>query len=155
MATYELAKTIEARKLNPRSKLPLPEPAVTIPFGAVLTDLEWLTDLARFHYLGELYQCEVEVLRDALGKELSAKPSPGAAAQTAAAEPEAPPPAEEPETPEEPSAARAVTIEWEDLPSPRFRLSRTKVPGGWLVAAESRSGLGLAFYPDPDHRWEP
>ena len=40
MATQELIKSIEAKKLNKRSKLPLPEPPVTIPYGGLVQDLE-------------------------------------------------------------------------------------------------------------------
>jgi len=34
------------------------------------------------------------------------------------------------------------------------RVRRAKVPGGWLVAIENMSGLGMTFYPDPDHQWD-
>lgn len=32
---------------------------------------------------------------------------------------------------------------------------RTKVPGGWLVVIKGTNGegVGLTFYPDPDHEW--
>ena len=34
------------------------------------------------------------------------------------------------------------------------RVSRAKVPGGWLLAATSNSGAGLTFYSDPQHKWD-
>lgn len=36
------------------------------------------------------------------------------------------------------------------------RLSRAKVPGGWLVFIWSpmNSDQGITFYPDPNHEWE-
>ena len=55
-------------------------------------------------------------------------------------------------------------IQWESLPvemeygGAKKCVYRFKVPGGWIVcvrihAADDASG-GLAFYPDPDHKWE-
>jgi len=35
-------------------------------------------------------------------------------------------------------------------------IQRARVPGGWLVHLVDITGLadsGLAFYPDPEHRW--
>ena len=40
MTSQELAKSIEAKKLNKRSKLPLPEPPTIIPFGALVQEVE-------------------------------------------------------------------------------------------------------------------
>jgi hypothetical protein len=34
------------------------------------------------------------------------------------------------------------------------RLSRAKIPGGWLLLAASSSGGGLTFYSDPQHKWD-
>lgn len=32
---------------------------------------------------------------------------------------------------------------------------RAKVPGGWLVVADSSQGFsGITFYPDPRHEWD-
>jgi hypothetical protein len=31
---------------------------------------------------------------------------------------------------------------------------RTKVPGGWLIRTEACEGVGLTFYPDPNHKWD-
>ncbi len=153
MATYELAKTIEARKLNPRSKLPLPEAPITIPYGAVLTEVEWLDDRARFQYLGEPYQCEEEVLRDALGRDLTTRQESPAPAAEPEAEPEPAPPAP-PETAAAPEAERRrKALTWEHVPSDRFRVRRAPVPGGWLVLVEGDSGAAVTFCPDPGHDW--
>jgi len=34
------------------------------------------------------------------------------------------------------------------------RVSRTKIPGGWLLIVTSNSGGGLTFYSDPEHKWD-
>jgi hypothetical protein len=34
------------------------------------------------------------------------------------------------------------------------RLSRAKIPGGWLLVVTSNSGSGLTFYSDPPHKWD-
>jgi hypothetical protein len=34
------------------------------------------------------------------------------------------------------------------------RVSRAKIPGGWLLIAVSNSGGGLTFYSDPHHKWD-
>jgi len=34
------------------------------------------------------------------------------------------------------------------------RVSRTKIPGGWLLVVTSNSGGGLTFYSDPQHEWD-
>jgi hypothetical protein len=31
---------------------------------------------------------------------------------------------------------------------------RAKVPGGWLVFLWDSCGVGLTFYPDPQHKWD-
>jgi hypothetical protein len=35
-----------------------------------------------------------------------------------------------------------------------IRLSRAKVPGGWLLVSHTSTGVGLTFYPDPQHKWD-
>ncbi len=67
MTSQELAKSIEAKKLNKRSKLPLPEPPAIIPFGALIQGVEEDGALARFGYMGELYQCSLDLLQRAIG----------------------------------------------------------------------------------------
>ena len=34
------------------------------------------------------------------------------------------------------------------------RMSRARVPGGWLLVVTSNSGSGLTFYSDPQHKWD-
>jgi hypothetical protein len=34
------------------------------------------------------------------------------------------------------------------------RVSRAKIPGGWLLIAIGNSGGGLTFYSDPQHKWD-
>ena len=55
MSKFELTKSIEARKLNPRTKVPLNE-YHTIPFGAIIDNLVDTGDAEQFSYLGEYYQ---------------------------------------------------------------------------------------------------
>ncbi len=64
MAKFELTKSIEARKLNPRTKVPLND-YHTIPFGAIIEDLIDKDDAEQFSYLGEYYQYPREDLRAA------------------------------------------------------------------------------------------
>ena len=41
------------------------------------------------------------------------------------------------------------SVDNEGAVKPHF-LIRAKVPGGWLV----KTGSGITFYPDPEHRWK-
>jgi len=34
------------------------------------------------------------------------------------------------------------------------RVSRAKIPGGWLLVLTSNSGGGFTFYSDPEHKWD-
>jgi len=48
-------------------------------------------------------------------------------------------------------------IDWEQLESTKgLTVLRVRVPGGWLVYASNsyHHHGGMAFYPDPDHRWQ-
>jgi hypothetical protein len=65
MAKFELTKSIEARKLNPRNRQPVGHP-VTIPYGAVLDKVERDRDLVTFNYLGEPYQAVPKDIDSAL-----------------------------------------------------------------------------------------
>ncbi|MGA9623601.1 MAG: hypothetical protein WBQ65_03970 [Bryobacteraceae bacterium] len=133
MTKVELNKSIEARKLNQRTGLPLTGPEATIPYGAIIEHLETDRDQEKFHYLGELYSCRHEVFVSAVNPAAPAAPAP----QTA---------------PGEPVASK---LQWEPLDSrpgvPGPYLLRAKVPGGWLVAL---GGASVTFYPDPEHRWD-
>ncbi|MEK7405569.1 MAG: hypothetical protein AAB225_10720 [Acidobacteriota bacterium] len=130
MAKFELTKTIEARKLNKRTGIPLGEPPLSIPFGAILENPAEDRDVVKFTYLGEPYQCPEEVFRVA-----------SAAIEAA------------PAAPKEPAAPVAAPpkLEWGKVRSSDFVVRRAKVPGGWLVAI---SPDALAFYPDPEHAWD-
>jgi hypothetical protein len=136
-----LSKSIEVRKLNLRTGLPEAGPEVTIPFGAFIQSVETDRDTAKFRYLGERYACRAGVLTDALDTgALAPEPHPAPAAQPA--EPAAPAPV---------PAPAPAKLRWEQLDSGGTALQRAKVPGGWLLLAP---GAGLAFYPDPRHRWD-
>jgi len=57
--------------------------------------------------------------------------------------------------------APAEKLKWERLAgNPQWGTvhSRSKIPGGWLVESlySSASGIGegLAFVPDPEHKWD-
>ena len=66
MPKFELTKTIEAAKLNPRTLRPLSPLKSTIPYGAVLEKLTMDRDMQQFHYLGEPYECPIADLETAL-----------------------------------------------------------------------------------------
>jgi hypothetical protein len=132
MTSQELAKSIEAKKLNKRSKLPLPEPAVTIPFGALVQEIEEDGAQARFAYLGELYQCSLDLLNRAVG----ASAGTHSAAESGTA-----------------NAARTeAPFRWQEIRTNLGELQRASVPGGWLLM--SGSSRSITFYPDPDHAWD-
>jgi hypothetical protein len=142
MSNAELHKSIEAKKLNARSGLPLKEPPVTIPFAAILERIERDRDLARFYYLGQRYICRYQDLKEASG---GLEEPEAAREETVAPTPDSP--AAELSITGEPPAGPALW--WEPVHSPQLPVRRAKVPGGWLLA----TGAGLCFYPDPDHKW--
>jgi hypothetical protein len=137
MSKFEMTKTIEARKLNKRTRVPTSEAPVTIPFGAIIEDRTEEGDLVKFTYLGEPYQCLAEVFNVASAPiqplKLKREPIVGDA----------------------PAAELAFErrLEWGEVRSSHGQVLRAKVPGGWLVLWNS-SGGALAFYPDPEHRWD-
>ncbi|HKX00028.1 MAG TPA: hypothetical protein VJN43_19960 [Bryobacteraceae bacterium] len=55
MSKFELTKSIEARKLNPRTMVPLND-YHTIPYGAIIENLVDQDEVEQFSYLGEYYQ---------------------------------------------------------------------------------------------------
>jgi hypothetical protein len=67
MAKFELTKSIEARKLNPRNRQPIGLP-VTIPFGAILGKFVEGRDMVEFDYLGEPYQAYTKDVESGLRK---------------------------------------------------------------------------------------
>lgn len=137
LSKFSLNKTIEARKLNPKTGVPLPGPETPIPYGAIIEDPHRDRDMWRFTHSHELYRCANDVLTSAL--------DPGALDAVAA-------PAAN--VPEPPVAGQTVSplLRWEAVASSHYSVLRSKVPGGWLIAAGS--GPSLAFYPDPEHRWD-
>lgn len=64
MAKFELTKSIEARKLNPRTMVPLNE-YHTIPFGGIIDNLVENRDMQQFSYLSDHYQYPSEDLKAA------------------------------------------------------------------------------------------
>jgi len=65
MAKFELTKSIEAVKLNPRTLRPLSSVKHTVPYGAVLEKLTLDGDMQQFHYLGEPFECPQEDIKSA------------------------------------------------------------------------------------------
>jgi hypothetical protein len=53
--------------------------------------------------------------------------------------------------------ANEMKVIWEKIKSENIfgggSLWRSKVPGGWIIRL-SGNGEGLAFYPDPEHKWD-
>jgi len=133
MAKLTLTKTIEARKLNPRTRVPTADPPVTIPYGAIITEAEQVGDMDNFTYLGAWHQCAHGVLQAAI-EQVAAAPPAEAGAKAAPA----------------PSPAPSAGLQWETLASNWGEVRRAKVPGGWLVVA----GGGVTFLPDPEHAWD-
>ncbi len=133
MAKFVLAKTIEARKLNRRTRLATGEPPVTIPYGGIIENPEQERDTAYFTYLGELHLCPHEVLQAALEKAPAQnRGQPGVS------------------TGGHPRQSPIPVFRWETISSTHGEVRRAKVPGGWLVAV----GGGVAFLPDPEHGWD-
>jgi hypothetical protein len=142
MAKYTISKTIEARKLNPRTRIPTADPPVTIPYGAIVSDIQQDRDVANFGYLGEYYQCPYKLMQEVMQsagapKSAATEAAPEAAVEPAAAAAEAAAPAPE------------AKLRWEVVASDYGEVRRAAVPGGWLVAA----GCCVTFLPDPEHGW--
>ena|SRR5688572_9684645 len=131
MAKLTLMKSIEARKLNPKTGVGLPGTDKTIPYGAIIDGLERHRDDARFNYQMELYGCRYQVVEEALDKGAKTDESSGATASQSSA-------------PDKPR------LQWEQVAASGPLTLRTKVPGGWLVAV----GSGVTFYPDAEHSWD-
>ena len=145
MSKFELTKSIEARKLNPRTGIPTTDPPVTVPFGAILEDVVEDREDRKFSYLGLRFQCTGEVFRAstvAVGGTNGEPEAEEAAPVAAAAEPVAP----------EPAASVQPAVCWEKLTSNWKDLMRLKVPGGWLVALGGVNA-SPSFYPDRKHQW--
>ncbi len=135
MAKFELKKSLEVTKLNKRTGIPVSGPPVTIPFGALIENVELEYDYGKFTYLGEPYRCATDILKPALDCGPAAAPAPVPAPPCPAVEV---------------SASQVNGIAWEPLRSNAQPTARAKVPGGWLIAVAE---LGVTFYPDPEHTW--
>jgi len=135
MAKFELSKSVEGVKVNKRSGIPTTE-RITVSFGAIIEDPREERDCLRFSHLGELVDVKYSEIHGYY------KPIDGSSSAPAAKSGAAP--AAKPQTPADPRFIR-----WESIPS-NLAVQRTKVPGGWLVAA----GNGLAFVPDAAHEWD-
>ena len=140
MLKVELAKSIEARKLNQRTGRPVDTHWLTVPYGAILENPIEKGDLVEFSYLGELYHCKYPEIEDLLK---SAKADRGSIAAS--------PPANESAR----TVSPAAMLVWEKLAANYGQAQRAKVSGGWLVVvAGVGEGGGLTFYPDPMHSWD-
>lgn len=131
MPKQSLNKSITAKKLNRRTMTPLPEQEVTIPFGAIIEKVEITGDSATFEYLTEPYGCKRDMLQGGIAASKDA-PSGGSQAMGHSV------------------AAATAALQFEALDS-TIRVSRAKVPGGWLLATPEG---GIGFYPDAKHEWD-
>ncbi len=154
---YRVTKMVEARKLHPKSLIPLTEPPLQLPFTAILEGLTLEREMYRFYYLGLPYQCPQKVMKSAIEKieEAAAKP-PGEETEEAEGTVDAVAVEEA-----EPAAAPAVRqstkaapiaggFVWQQVSTNQGALLRGKVPGGWLVRLQG----DICFYPDPGYKWD-
>ena len=135
MAKAELIKSMEARKLNKRTRLTLAEPPVTLNYGAILDQIVENGEMVEFIYLGEPYSCKSDVMSAS-----SVRLGEGPAAEARAARPNA--------------AVEPPSFVWQSLRSGSIPTQRAKLPGGWLIAVGDSGSRSIAFYPDPDHAWD-
>jgi hypothetical protein len=52
-----------------------------------------------------------------------------------------------------------MTLDWEEISNSDtihagLETFRAKVPGGWLIIASNKQGVGVTFMPDPGHEWD-
>lgn len=140
MARYQVTKSVDAKKLHPRSGIPLSEPPTLLPFGAILEKLREERDLFKFTYLGQPYQCEQKILKPAL-QLLDGSPLDDDASDASGdLQPGTPAPVAEPD------------IRWQRLLTTNGSLLRAKIPGGWLLT--SANGTSITFVPDAGHAWD-
>lgn len=150
---YRVTKMVEARKLHPKSFIPLSEPPIQLPFTAILEGLKLERDMYRFFYLGLPYQCPQKVMKSAIEKieESAVKPAEEEAEVVAEAIEEAPSSLPTAATKAAGKASKATGgFVWEQVSTNQGTLSRGKVPGGWLVRMQS----DICFFPDPGHKWD-
>ncbi len=134
-----LIKPIEATRINARTGMSLGLPEVTVPYGAFIDHLGDDRDRVKFSYLSELYTCK----RDAFLSATAGLQSPPEPTEEA-------PPESAPEKAPELAAVRLARLEWSQVNSSDYSVSRAAVPGGWLV---SLNGASVTFVPDPGRRW--
>ena len=137
MPKQTLNKSITAKKLHRRTMNPLPEPEATIPFGGIIEKLQTKADWVTFEYLTEPYGCKRDMMQGAIELPKDGEEEAEAASSSAgASHPVA-------------TAAEPAKLQFQPLSS-TVRLSRAKVPGGWLLATPQG---GIGFYPDAKHEW--
>jgi len=132
-----LNKSITAKKLHRRTMNPLPEPEATIPFGGIIDKLQIKADWVTFEYLSEPYGCKRDMMQGAIALPNDEEEAAGESAA-------APAGVSTPATVSEPAKLQFQAL------SSTVRLSRAKVPGGWLLATPQG---GIGFYPDARHEW--
>lgn len=138
MSKYELEKSVEAQKLNPRTGIPLSGPSLTIPFGAILDNVQVSDDVVKFSYMGERYQVARATMGGGMRQLTPTKPAEPKPAAAKVAEPD---------------KSDKIVFETLDVRAQMHTLSlyRAPIPGGWLVASHSGS---VTFVPDPGHEWD-
>ena len=147
---YRVIKMVEAKKLHPKSLIPLSEPPIQLPFTAILEGLKLEREMYRFYYLGQPYQCAQKVMKSAIEKieEMHAKAVEEDAEEAVEVEVEA----EAAPAPVAKAAAKAAAggFVWQAVQTNKGAMSRGKVAGGWLVKVDG----GVCFYPDAGHKWD-
>jgi hypothetical protein len=139
MAKFEVTKSVEAVKLNPRTGASLGQHPITLPYGAIIDNVEEVGDYYKFSYLAERYQMKVAAAQGALsplGGPAERLPLGDTGSGSSSAPVDAGPP--------------KPLLSFETLRTRGLSLSRAKVPGGWLVV----NGSGVAFVPDSEHAWD-
>ena len=66
MAKFVLTKSVEARKLNRNTLIPLSQPKQTLPYGAIIERTREDRDRLVFYYLGEAYESRLFDIQSAL-----------------------------------------------------------------------------------------
>jgi hypothetical protein len=150
---YRVIKMVEAKKLHPKSLIPLSEPPIQLPFTAILEGVKLEREMYRFYYLGQPYQCAQKVLKSAIEKiEDAAAKAVNEEIEEAAEVEYAEPVVEAAPAPK--GAARAAAAAggfvWQSVQTNKGTLLRGKVAGGWLVRVEG----SVCFYPDAGHKWD-
>lgn len=133
MSKYEVSKTVEAVKLNKRTGAPLGQHPISLPFGAIIEQLEESGDFFLFTYMSERYRMRKDNVKGAIHAIPALAPAPAPRSESEPAPQELPKPA----------------LVFEKLNSTPA-LSRARISGGWLVCSHS----SVTFVPDPDHSWD-